>query len=1137
MNLTRQNFLVAILAFFLLSAFPGFCQANDCQMIIFGPEYATPSCQYQGGSVYVKRELSVKWKFKSDEPLPLASGTYYLHSRYLIQAVQVDSMGYINSEAQTNFGIPGIYIFYPEITSGTYDCNFQFLSTSSAANAAPIPNIYVSGGIVVPWSITGGSRCGWTFQRPVVRVAVKISGHPDCSDCNSGLCSAGRVTTQAGSVSIQIDAGKSRHGTEGNKLSIRAEYPTSSTYQPAGIQFDLASDTWVYRETTRPGNPWPAVNDSLVRTRQVLTADTLVDITTASINSMELKFYHAVDKGTLGSDGYQPTVSPFRRVIIENPGTSVSENSLVRVSEFIGTAAAKVMLYTWNEATKEWRLDNIDAGTSESASSVWDANHVYRLDTYKKFLSSTPTVVLETSTKTYKDLPFGESLVDETTGTGLDATSVQYTYYEVSGAAGYGEMKSKTSSTGYWERYEYESATTQNSGRRFKTVKQVGNNLFSSSDAANRIQITSFDDTQQIETEIETIQGVEVSRRYRTRNVSLNQTQEISCTVPGAAINNASNLITKTTLVTGGTFANEVARIERPDGTITTYDYVINGNGGKTTEEKTGEANATKTSVVSGKKTVTVVDVAGNLQSESVYDFPANILIEQKLVNATDAFGRPSSVSYLDGTYETFTYGCCGLDSQRDRTGITTTFTYNSRNLLEDEVSDGVTNRHLYDAAGRETSITRQPANTPIIMETKGYDTAGKLNSSKDALTHETTYSDVINGSGYQVKTTTYPNTGTRIETYNQDGTLLSVAGTASRPAFYEYGTWSSAGQQGEFTKEYLGVDNTVGEWRSTYTDMVGRVVKMLYPDGASEQSVYNNLGQLTKSIDADNVTTLYAYNSVGEEDTVAVDVNANGMIDLAGTDRVTKTTRNYTSIQEIVTTQQYWNNADATPTTVSATNRNLSGLISSQTQLGLPTTTQVALGSNGLRSVTTTFPDNSYLVQDYVNTRQTAENRYAADNTRISSVTYGYIDPHLRRTSATDARNGTTDYTYTVRDELKDITTPAPESGKPRLKTAYTYNVMGQVLTTTLPDNSVTSNTNGRSECHIRLTDLSDESHLRQPRPFEDTGHGDCHNRVDLRSATRVLNGQEIRFHGYRWWTWPPLYVQAFGSALDADQ
>ena len=125
------------------------------------------------------------------------------------------------------------------------------------------------------------------------------------------------------------------------------------------------------------------------------------------------------------------------------------------------------------------------------------------------------------------------------------------------------------------------------------------------------------------------------------------------------------------------------------------------------------------------------------------------------------------------------------------------------------------------------------------------------------------------------------------------DGPLLSVTGTAVLPVRYAYGVEADGGVQRPY-KQTIKLDthgNDTTESSKTYTDMVGRNYKTVYSSATgtpASQSLYNNNGQLTAQINPDGVTTLYQYNGKGEVAYTAVDMNANGVMDFGGLDRIT---------------------------------------------------------------------------------------------------------------------------------------------------------------------------------------------------------------------------------------------------------
>ena len=144
-----------------------------------------------------------------------------------------------------------------------------------------------------------------------------------------------------------------------------------------------------------------------------------------------------------------------------------------------------------------------------------------------------------------------------------------------------------------------------------------------------------------------------------------------------------------------------------------------------------------------------------------------------------------------------------------------------------------------------------------ITLNKSGFDVAGRLTASTNALDHVTSYSDTTTS-----RTTTFPNSTTHIEESYQDGKPKKVSGTAVHGVRYEYGVESGSFFTKEITLNTDGSDTS--EWVKTYTDMVGRTFKTEYADSATAQSYFNNKGQLIKQVDPDGVTTLFSYNAKG---------------------------------------------------------------------------------------------------------------------------------------------------------------------------------------------------------------------------------------------------------------------------------
>src|SRR5207237_344555 len=143
--------------------------------------------------------------------------------------------------------------------------------------------------------------------------------------------------------------------------------------------------------------------------------------------------------------------------------------------------------------------------------------------------------------------------------------------------------------------------------------------------------------------------------------------REIQCVNPGAAWNDASNLVTTTRYYTTGANTNMLWSVEHPDGTMDIYQYNIASN--RTDTVLSGAPDAAKTNIVDGTKTITVVGPVGQMISRTMIDIVSGITNSTETCSDYDAYNRPRKVTYLDGTFTWTDYGCCGPINQTNREG------------------------------------------------------------------------------------------------------------------------------------------------------------------------------------------------------------------------------------------------------------------------------------------------------------------------------------------------------------------------------------------------------------------------------------------------------------------------------------
>src|SRR5258708_996715 len=148
------------------------------------------------------------------------------------------------------------------------------------------------------------------------------------------------------------------------------------------------------------------------------------------------------------------------------------------------------------------------------------------------------------------------------------------------------------------------------------------------------------------------------------------------------------------------------------------------------------------------------------------------------------------------------------------------------------------------------------------------YDRAGRVVGEQNALLGYTTYVEGTTPNGGRMLTTTYPDSGTRIEEYYRDGRLAKVTGTAVQPVKYDYGLDPTTHEVFLQETKLDAAFATTPESTKTYTDFLGRDYKTVYADNATSQRYYKDsgqLGQLWKERDPDGVLTVYIYNTRGE--------------------------------------------------------------------------------------------------------------------------------------------------------------------------------------------------------------------------------------------------------------------------------
>jgi RHS repeat-associated protein len=856
-----------------------------------------------------------------------------------------------------------------------------------------------------------------------------------CQRCELGAC-------EISPNGVKLNVGNGSHGASAGSLTIPTLVPGSRLSTPSGLV------------VLTGGGTSKAITDSNGTLKQFKAPQGAANIAVINDYKYEMRFYPAnqVTSTPDASGAYPVTGSPSVTWIFENPNASTSDVNTFRVTEQKGStstvneykfttgATSGVELSTGNGLRKESRLSSIDPVTKDRIEVV--------------IIKGSDNVVVSHEVNTYHRFAWGEEKIKQVVDpNGETALTSQWTYYETS--PGYRQVKVMIQPSGYWEQYEYDLAnrlTKVISPFKDSALNSVSNSVPPAEENLHRVVTTSYGSTAPAVTVIEKLLGQEISRRYTVDFPG--ERRDIQCKSIGALWNDPSNLVTITKTSLGGASEGEVQSILRPDGTMSIYTYAKTATQ-KTTTVKTGEPNAAKTDIIDGTKTVSVVDQFGGSISEKTYDVASpTLLLASQITTQKDAFGRPTRVDFLDGTYSTTVYGCCGIESSRDREGITTSYIYDAAKRLVLSTRAGISTMYSYDAEGRVVKTIRKGSDgTEIIASVSEYDLSGRLKSSKDASNHTTTFNESLDtATGRLVKTTTFTDGSTRIETYFKDGSLLSVGGTAAHPIKQDTGVEAD----GVFTKEIRPKGGFEVEWVKSYSDALGRTYKTVFPDGASSQSTFNNQGQLTSQVNP-GITNLFKYNLKGEQQDVAIDMDGSGSIEEAGTDRISRSQRKVlaargTTVQK--TSQSIFITGGLNTVYTNATFEvSVDGLKSWSTIHGLTTATTNTYNGTGGKTTVVVQPDGTAATSIFQNGRMISSTLQKTGVGILNSATFTY-DSHGRQKTITDALGKVTSFTYNELDQTQSIAVTGP--GGLSQTTSFEYDSMGRRSKSILPDGGI---------------------------------------------------------------------------------
>lgn len=911
-------------------------------------------------------------------------------------------------------------------------------------------------GVVTSFArITAGKTNGTITARAAdsricfVEAKLDLSG---CSGCSQNTCQAfasGELGTEREQLALSM--GKSRFGSWAGALQIREDAASDRLYSPAALRFNYKRDDVI------------VVYDENQAIRQVKAPQGLADVVVTDTNlyQCEVRFYHDTAVGAKGPEGFDVSGEPF--VVWRLAKPSEESTNRLQVTEVWGTG-------TTNEHQLTWLTNGVEASIAgglrvERKTISWPTNDVRRESVQISQGTNEPVAV---SSKTYTLLASGERLTEEVKGSGSSALTNSYSYDTN------GWLQQAVRADGSWNQYVYDAAgrpiriyssflnvqpTTNASTCRLTEYDYSTNAVPGSGDIA-WIEPTSPRRTA------ESVLGQPVAISYRVH--LLGETRDIRCSDAGTDWNSEGTLVTTNRSYTNGQFYGKPLSVLHPDGTAQIFKYYASEpptSYGVTLIDNltnvvfSGQPDTSQTGLLDGTKTVTIVGPVGQVYSQETTDVRSQppIITARSTYGDFDEFVRAQSQTNLDGRViqKQYCASCgCGPTSVTGPEGSTTSYQYDPLKRLRTTTQDGITTSNVLDAAGNVLATIRVGRDsTQIVISTNTYDTAGRQLTSTDALGNQTTYSEAL---APVTRTTTLPNGGTRIESHARDGTLLKMSGTAVQSARYTNGIASDEGTDRFHTAE-IRLDasgNETGECTTNYVDLLGRTYKTVRAGGATSLVSWNALGQLAQEVDPDGVSTTNLYNAKGERECTIVDMNRDDVIDWAGSDRITRTETVVTNngMADVRRTCTYiWPSSTSFASNLSSTVEvSVDGLHTWHTNFGQVSQSHTYFAGSGVRYVTNTAPDGTFTIQQFENGRLVSAETRNPELGVLNSATYAY-DAHNRQSTNTDARAGSTVFTYDAADRLTSVTTPNPGIGSQ--VTSNTYNNMGWITSVKLPD------------------------------------------------------------------------------------
>ncbi|HEX3247804.1 MAG TPA: RHS repeat-associated core domain-containing protein [Pyrinomonadaceae bacterium] len=775
-----------------------------------------------------------------------------------------------------------------------------------------------------------GQESNQIFKSNAIRSAYSGDGEWDIvvrKSCECGSKKIGAAAGKRGSVVWQSSMGTLTDGRSAYALNVSEKTLSAAIYTPSVLAYSAPGLT----------SEVDVVNGGDGNLRQVKAPQGLADIVVVNASEYDVRYYSPANVLSKVNGIYGVTGQPFVTWKFKNPDTSSTTRLLIQKIEN-GTVVDQSE-YQWEPITDAWTLRtgwNSGAGTYSRIDSSTVSRPATNLRTVINTVKDNNGQTASKTAKTYQTFPWGEELVQVVEDPEVSALTTSYDFYtDLADEGSYSQLKSIKRPDGSWEKYEYndvdwtisrilrpwkdlslDAATPENSRvTLYQYASHDGFQIFSYYKFVSAVQ--------------EQIAGPVVSNRTFTRwsadngvPITVNGQPVVREEQRDYASASLSQVTTTTRYYKTATplLANRIADVEYPDGCKDTYtyekgDYVPNADPALSQFTPNANGLAERDTIVHGTitspngvafkttKEITVRDQRGNKVLEETYVYNGTDYERFEWTALTyDDRSQVLTARNHKGELTTSVWTGEQKTSEIASSGIETTYTYDSLNRIKTQTKKGIAagggfpaqndivTTYSYDAESQQTSEVVS-AGGLSLSSSRAYDKARRVTKETDEAGLSTTYS-YPNGGRTQIITN--PGGATEVTDNYLDGQIKSVTGSAVVAQAFDYGVNADGTR---FKQEFSGSAGLNSpRWTKTTNDWLDRAISIEKPSFTGtnlvQTSLYNTLGQLQKQTATAGATkliadTLYEYDELGRQRRTGLDINGDGALTPASTDRL----------------------------------------------------------------------------------------------------------------------------------------------------------------------------------------------------------------------------------------------------------